>query len=94
MGMGPMLLIGVKTCNFYDRFVLCLAGLDKPSRERVNPQLVGINTVYVQNKQTVCDYINQGSKSSGTTTSPVSSQSTVFIRSPRWSRPCQCPQSR
>jgi hypothetical protein len=41
MGMGPMLLIGVKTCNFYDRFVLCLAGLDKPSRERVNPQLVG-----------------------------------------------------
>lgn len=41
MGMGPMLLIGVKTCNCYDKFVLCLAGLDKPSRERVNPQLIG-----------------------------------------------------
>jgi hypothetical protein len=36
--------------------------------------------------------INQGSKSSGPTASPVSSH-TVFARSLGWPRPCQCNQS-
>jgi hypothetical protein len=57
---GPMLLIGVETCNCYDRFVLYRAELDKTSRERVNPQLVdvGINTGYVRSNRQRMYYIN------------------------------------
>ena len=55
-----MLLIGVETCNCYDRFVLYRAELDKTSRERVNPQLVdvGINTGYVTSNRQRMYYIN------------------------------------
>ena len=90
--LDPTLLVGT-------RLALCcgrLVQLDRSSRERVmTPGLVGCSVIcYVKARLQSMYSIDYGSKSSGPTASPVSSHTTVFIRSLGWSCPCQCNQSR